>query len=333
MIKTATIVLCIAATLVALLGSVPAGNARFTLDDVRAKHEPNLIAIQGVSGIASDKAKNELVVFVENKKICDKIPSELDGIKVRCVETGRIQALSTAAAPESASQNVSYATYDRLAENRPVFGGISVGTAAFPGAGGTIALVTGRGQILSCAHVLALSSNGQLVGQTTVWQPGGYDGGGASDAVGTLTRHTQIVFNTNIVANYADAAYATVPNATGFVPNAVLNAANNGFDTIRGTSTVSVGDTVYKSGRSTGVTAGQVVATDATVIVYYSGTEWALFKDQILISNSPIFSTAGDSGSAVYKDGQFVGLLVAGSENTTIVNKASYVTSSLGIQI
>jgi len=333
MIKTVTVVLCIGATLLALFGSVPAGNARFTLDDVRAKHEPNLITVEGVSGIASDKAKNELVVFVENKKICDKIPNELDGIKVRCVETGRIQALSTAAAPESTSQNVSYATYGRLAENRPIFGGISVGTAAFPGAGGTIALVTGRGQILSCAHVLARSTSGQLVGQTTVWQPGGYDGGGSSDAVGTLTRHTQVVFNTKIIPNYVDAAYATVSNGTGFVPNAVLNAANNGFDTVSGTGTVSVGDTVYKSGRSSGVTAGQVVSTDATVVVWYTETQWALFKDQILISDNPMFSTAGDSGSAVYKDGQFVGLLIAGSENVTIVNKASYVTSGLGIQI
>jgi hypothetical protein len=333
MIKRATIVLCIAATLLALLGSAPAGSARFTLDDVRAKHEPNLIAVQGVSAIASDKERNELVVFVENKKICDKIPSELDGIKVRCVETGRIQALSTAAAPESTSQNVSYAAYDRLAADRPVFGGISVGAAASPDSGGTIALVTGRGQILSCAHVLARSSNGQLIGQTMVWQPGGSDGGGTSDAVGRLTRHTQIVFNNNLAANYVDAAYATVSNGTGFVPNAVLNAANNGFDTIRGTGTVSVGDTVYKSGRSTGVTSGQVVATNATVVVYYTQTQWATFRDQILISNQPMFSAAGDSGSAIYKDGQFVGLLIAGSENVSIVNKASYVTSSLGIQI
>jgi hypothetical protein len=333
MIKSATIVLCIAITLLTLFGSMPTSSARLTLDDIRAKHEPNLIAVQGVSAIASDKIKNELVVYVENKKVCDKIPNVLDGIKVRCVETGRIQALSTAAAEASTSQNVSYATYNRLAENRPMFGGISVGTAASPGLGGTIALVTGSGQILSCAHVLARNSNGQLIGQTAVWQPGGSDGGGTTDAVGTLTRHTQIVFNTNLAANYADAAYATVSNGTGFVANTVLNAGNNGFDTIRGTGTVAVGDTVYKSGRSTGVTSGQVVATGATVVVYYSQTQWAAFRDQILINNRPMFSAAGDSGSAIYKNGQFVGLLTAGSDNVTIASKASYVTSSLGIQI
>lgn len=332
--KRAIIVLCIAVMLLALFGSMPAGSARLSLDDVRAKHEPDLIAIQGVSAIASDKKKNELVVFVEDKKICDKIPKVLEGINVRCVETGRIQALSTAAATEpSASQNVSYATYNRLAGNRPVFGGISVGSAASPGLGGTIGLVTSRGQVLSCAHVLALNSNGKLVGQAAVWQPGGSDGGGTADTVGTLSRHTLILFNTRLAFNYVDAAYATLSSGTGYTPNVVLNAANNGFDTISGTGTVAVGDTVYKSGRSTGVTSGQVVATNATAVVWYTQTQYATFRDQILIANQPQFSAAGDSGSAIYKDGKFVGLLIAASDNVTIANKASYVTSSLGIQV
>jgi hypothetical protein len=324
-------VLCIVVTVLALFGSAPAGNAHLTLDDVRGRHEPNLVGIQGVSAIASDKAKNEIVVFVENKKICDKIPKELEGIKVRCIETGRIQALSTTAATKpSASQNDEY---NRRSAGRPVVGGISVGSAASPSRGGTIGLVTSSGQLLSCAHVLALDTNGNLVGRTAVWQPGGDDGGGTGDAVGTLTRHTLIVFNNKLVSNYADAAYATLSNEIDYTPNAVLNAANNGFETIRGTGTVAVGDTVYKSGRSSGVTSGEVLATNATVLVWYSPTEYALFKDQILISNQPQFSAAGDSGSIIYKDGEFVGLLIAGSDNVTIANKASYVTSALRIQI
>ena len=331
--KRVIIVLCVAGILLALLGTTP-GAARPTLDDVREKHEPNLITIQGVSAMASDKARNEIVVFVENKQICDKIPKVLDGITVRCVETGRIEALQSAATaePPTSQSAVPYASsYSRSVANRPVFGGISVGNAANPSSGGTIALVTSSGQVLSCAHVLATDGNANFVSNTAAWQPAGYNGGTA--AIGTLTRYTPIVFNNDFASNYVDAAYATLSKGIGYTPNAVLNAANNGFYTISGTGTVAPGDTVYKSGMITGMTASQVIATNGSVKVWYTQTKYAVFNDQILINNQAPFSAAGDSGAAVYKDGKFVGLLFAGSGNLTVANKAAYVTAGLGIQI
>lgn len=332
-VKRVIIVLCVAGILLALLGTTP-GTTRPTLDDVKEKYEPNLITIQGVSAIASDKARNEIVVFVENKQICDKIPKVLDGITVRCAETGRIEVLQSAATvePPTSQSAVPYtSSYSRSVANRPVFGGISVGNAANPSSGGTIALVTSRGQVLSCAHVLATDGNANFISNTAAWQPGGYNG--AVDAIGTLTRYTPIVFNNDFASNHVDAAYATLSKGIGYTPNAVLNAANNGFDTISGTGTVAPGDTVYKSGMITGVTASQVVATNGSVKVWYTPTKYAVFKDQILINNQAQFAAAGDSGAAIYKDGKFVGLLFAGSGNLTVANKAAYVTAGLGIQI
>lgn len=334
-VKRVIIVLCVAGILLPLLGTTP-GTARPTLDDVKEKYEPNLITIQGVSAIASDKARNEIVVFVENKQICDKIPKVLDGITVRCAETGRIEALQSAATaePPTSQSALPYASsYSRSVANRPVFGGISVGNAADPSAAGTIALVTSSGQVLSCAHVLAMDGNTNFVSNTAAWQPGGYNGGTADDAIGTLTRYTPIVFNNDFASNYVDAASATLSKGIGYTPNAVLNAANNGFDTISGTGTVAPGDTVYKSGMTTGVTASQVIATNGSVKVWYTQTTYAVFKDQILINNQAQFATAGDSGAAVYKDGKFVGLFFAASGNLAVANKAAYVTAGLGIQI
>jgi len=334
-VKRVIIVLCVAGILLALLGTTP-GAARPTLDDVKEKYEPNLIAIQGVSAIASDKARNEIVVFVENKQICDKIPKVLDGITVRCAETGRIEALQSAATaePPTSQSAVPYASsYSRSVTNKPVFGGISVGNAANPSAAGTIALVTSSGQVLSCAHVLAMDGNANFVSNTAAWQPGGYNGGTAADAIGTLTRYTPIVFNNDFASNRVDAAYATLSKGIGYTPHAVLNAANNGFDTISGTGTVAPGDTVYTSGMITGVTASQVIATNGSVKIWYTQTKYAVFQDQILINNQAQFAAAGDSGAAVYKDGKFVGLVFAGSGNLTVANKAAYVTAGLGIQI
>ena len=57
-----------------------------------------------------------------------------------------------------------------------------------------------------------------------------------------------------------------------------------------------VGDKVYKSGRSTGTTQGDVLATSMTIKVFY-GKGFALFKDQVVV-RSPV--AGGDSGSLVF---------------------------------
>jgi len=93
---------------------------------------------------------------------------------------------------------------------------------------------------------------------------------------------------------------------------------------------VSVGDTVQKSGRTTGVTQGEVIAIDVTVDVNYGPQGNARFVDQILTSD---MSNGGDSGSAILDlNRNVVGLLFAGSDTVTIMNPIQTVFSKLGIE-
>jgi len=91
---------------------------------------------------------------------------------------------------------------------------------------------------------------------------------------------------------------------------------------------VKVGDKVKKSGRTTGLTQGDVIATDGVVNVGY-GETIAVFEDQI-ITNA--VCGGGDSGSAVLNENnKAVGLLFAGSSSLTIVNKIANVIDALGL--
>lgn len=86
---------------------------------------------------------------------------------------------------------------------------------------------------------------------------------------------------------------------------------------------------VQKSGRTTGYTTSTVIATDVAVSVDFGSQGLAMFEDQILVRD---FSRGGDSGSAVYDmDNNLVGLLFAGSNTVTMLNKIENVFTSLKI--
>lgn len=94
---------------------------------------------------------------------------------------------------------------------------------------------------------------------------------------------------------------------------------------------VNPGDAVRKSGRTTGYTTGTVTAVGVTVNVDFGSFGIARFRDQILIEPGN-FSAGGDSGSAIFdEDGNWVGLLFAGSATTTFANRASLVQQALGV--
>lgn len=300
------------------------------IDKVKDKHERDILAIKGVSGVYADKDSNAIVVFIENDAIAGKVPKEIEGIKVNAVITGKIRAFKMATPDLLQPLKI----YSRTGVDSPIFGGISLGSASIPCSSGTLGIVTRNNPpyILSAAHVLALddSVNFVTIGNPT-WQPGGADtscGTFTYNAVSKLANYMPIVFmdNSNSVNNYADAAVATVNNGIGNLTDNELNKYNNGFYTVSGTTNVNRGNIVRKSGRTTGVTTGMVLTNSATVTVWYSDTIWAVFKDQIVVySNS--FSSAGDSGSVVDKNGKWVGLLFAGGGPYTIISKASYINA------
>ena len=95
-----------------------------------------------------------------------------------------------------------------------------------------------------------------------------------------------------------------------------------------------VGSTrVYKAGRTTGWTEGEVVAINVLTDVEY-GAGIARFRNQIAIrptaDNGGPFSDSGDSGSGIYTEQhKLVALLFAGSKARTLANPVRKVISEL----
>jgi hypothetical protein len=166
---------------------------------------------------------------------------------------------------------------------------------------------------------------------TPTLQPGTYDGGTINDKVGELHKYIEITFGPK-GNNYADAAISVLTvDSTDYLPYEVLGKDNKNTYKISGTYDVSVGETVRKSGRTSGVTKNIVTDTSATVKVYYTSSMYAIFYDQILVKQP--FLKSGDSGSLVDKDGKFVGLGFAGSNTIAVICKAKYIITGLGITI
>jgi len=95
-----------------------------------------------------------------------------------------------------------------------------------------------------------------------------------------------------------------------------------------------VGDArVYKAGRTTGWTEGEVSAIGVQVGVEYNAGV-AQFKNQIAIlpssDNTGPFSSPGDSGSGIWNtENELVGLLFAGSPARTLANPIDIVRSEI----
>ena len=88
---------------------------------------------------------------------------------------------------------------------------------------------------------------------------------------------------------------------------------------------------VTKSGRTTELTHGEVQVLDATVTIDYGG-QTALFEEQIL--TGPM-SEPGDSGSLLVarETGSVVGLLFAGSQQSTVFNPIDRVLELMQVVI
>ena len=177
--------------------------------------------------------------------------------------------------------------------------------------------------ILSNNHVLA-NSNLASPGDH-ILQPGPFDGGiYPSDSVATLERFEPIVFGASGY-NLVDAAVARPT----FSRN--INPAIIGLVVPRGVDQAFVGQDVIKAGRTTQLTAGTVLAVNATVAVGgYTGGNVGVFADQIITT---AMSAGGDSGSLLMdRDLNAVGLLFAGSAEITIFNHIANVEAALGVR-
>jgi hypothetical protein len=241
---------------------------------------------------------------------------------------------------------------------RPAPGGVSVGHVAIT-AGTLGCWVTKNGQkvILSNNHVLA-NSNAAEIGDA-ILQPGPFDGGRfPQDHIANLMQFVPISFQgepsggqfANVVIsffnlgcrlissnirykvtkiqaedNLVDAAIA-VPLKAADVKDEILE-----IGPIQETVPGQLGMAIKKSGRTTGFTTGEIQQVDVTANVQYGAGQVAVFTDQLLAG---AMSQGGDSGSAVLdENNRLTGLLFAGSDTTTIINRIENVFSALGISL
>jgi hypothetical protein len=271
----------------------------------------------------------------------DLIPTAVDSTPTDVLQTGVIRALQ--------------APTDRF---RPAPGGVSIGHVAITaGTLGCWVIKNGQKVILSNNHVLANSNDAEI--GDAILQPGPHDGGSfPQDHIANLTQFIPISFqgepsecqfanavisvfnlgcrifgsNTRYKAikiqaedNRVDAAIATPLNAAD-VRDEIIN-----IGPIQGTVPGELGMAIKKSGRTTGFTTGEIQQVDVTANVQYGAGQLAVFTDQLMAG---AMSQGGDSGSAVVDDhNRLTGLLFAGSDTTTIINRIENVFSALGVSL
>lgn len=272
------------------------------------------------------------------------VPREVRGIVTDVQATGPIVALQ-----------------DRTGRFRPAPGGVSVGHPnVTAGTLGCLVEREGTRYLLSNNHVLA-NSNDAVEGDP-ILQPGPADGGrDPDDRIARLADFVPIAFEGEAgpggpaaVGRLAAAAYNGLAAAlrSGTRLRAVrIRDGENRVDAAlaepvdasqveqrileigvpTGTAEATLGTELRKSGRTTGLTTGTVRQVDVTVRVSYGAGRVATFVDQLMAGP---MSRGGDSGSAVLDpDRRLVGLLFAGSPNTTVVNRARHVLDDLGVSL
>ncbi|MBE7173672.1 MAG: hypothetical protein INR73_24075 [Williamsia sp.] len=196
---------------------------------------------------------------------------------------------------------------------RPPVPGISIGHYLV--SAGTLGCVVKKKNedgyyILSNNHVLA-NGNESRIGDP-VLQPGKLDGGQSADVIARLADYEPLVFNGD---NFYDAAIARldIPVEPGSIP---------GIGTVTETAPPVANARVRKLGRSSELTAGQIVSKSIDIEVDFGNDRKLVFKDQFEIEgrngeDGPIgFSLDGDSGSLVVEaeNRKAVGLLFAGDD-------------------
>ena len=271
----------------------------------------------------------------------DLVPGSLDGTPTDVIETGVIRALQSP-----------------TEKHRPAPGGVSIGHRDITaGTLGCLVKKEGHTVILSNNHVLA-NSNAAEIGDP-ILQPGPHDGGSFPDdhiadleefipinitgmpsdcpvatGIANFLNSIARLFGSSVqlqaidhqaAENLVDAAIARPLNPDD-VKNEIIE-----IGTIQGTVEAALGMAIKKSGRTTGFTTGEIQQVDVTANVQYGQGQIAQFTDQLMAG---AMSQGGDSGSAILDDSNnLVGLLFAGSDTSTIMNRIQNVFSELGVSL
>jgi len=131
-----------------------------------------------------------------------------------------------------------------------------------------------------------------------------------------LVKHTR---SSNII----DAAVAK-PDSPNLIAGEVME-----LGAVAGTGEPEVGMIVQKSGRSSGLTEGEVTAMGVSLKVELDKEEYGWFSDQVV---SDCVVNPGDSGSLMLnRENEAVGLVFAGSDQFSVFNRIDNVLKRLKV--
>lgn len=317
----------------------------------------NVVGIgRGVKKVRGEDTGQEAAVILVKRKLPKSdlerssiIPRKVGNIPTDVIEVGEIRLLGD----------------ERTGTFRPAQPGVSIGHYKI--SAGTFGAIvrdrsTGEPLILSNNHVLANLSDGTDERATIgdpILQPALYDGGDPKQSViahlrrfvpvhrevispqcriaqifeAILNKCTKILYpkyqvrvmRENERINRMDCAVAA-PVSAELVTGDILE-----IGPIAGIKEPKVGMTVKKSGRSSGLTHSIVLATEVTLQVAVSHSEFGIFSDQILAGP---MSKPGDSGSLILsEDNHAVGLLFAGSDQATLFSRIDHVLDALNVTL
>ena len=293
----------------------------------KQKAKDSLLGRPGISGVS--EIDGRIRIYVEDYNPV-AIPRTIGGHEVENFRAGHIRALDTLMlwtepeALEGTPWFIPQKALDplRTTRHRPIPGGVSIGHPSITAGthGGSLRFL-GYDLGMSNNHVLAAASSIQniraAIGDPII-QPGTYDGGTLADAVGRL--YNYIPFD-EAGMNFLDVALWKPTNPAD-LDDFILEIGEP-----KGITTFKVGDTIQKSGRTTGLTIGVVQDIDAAVSVDY-GAFVINFDHQIVTDN---MADGGDSGSwGMDMTPNLGGLLFAGSDYVTIYNPIAPILSWLG---
>lgn len=267
----------------------------------------------------------------------DIVPGKINDVITDVVETGTFRA------PPQSQGIPSSIEKKRTDRWRPAPGGVSIShERVTSGTLGCLVKRDGEIFILSNNHVLANSNNAKIEDQAL--QPGTYFGGRLTQDMlarladfipiefigqeGCIGQALKLIGIKQQLENTVDAAIASPEINEGLsVKEEILEIGiPKGLNV-----TPELGLAIQKSGATTELTKGNIEQVNATVQVQYGEGKIAIFTNQIIAG---AMCAGGDSGSAVLDmDKNLVGLLFAGSDNSTVINPIEYVFDLLNLTL
>jgi len=332
--------------------------------------KPNVVSVGiGYKHVNGKPTKEECIVVGVSKKLPvaamsveDAVPTTVDSFNTDVVQMGVITAHPKKIKKRKGKGRAKALVVDPTQKFRPAPPGCSIGHFSITaGTFGCVVKKNGVRHILSNNHVLAASNSAQI--GDDIYQPGPHDGGTAGDRIGVLADFVPIDFGSGgglppipgcpiakaiaMIANFCakilgrrSRLVAVTPSAGPNTTDCAIALPDNDTDVIDeilqigapvGTVDGSLGLAIQKFGRTTSYTTGTILQTHAVVQVSYGPGQVATFENQFV---SGPMSAGGDSGSCILDmNNNVVGLLFAGSDQTTIFNPVKEVFLKLGVSL